>query len=334
MMHAAASMAAALLAAAAPAAAEPPAPLTLKLATLAPAGSAWHDLLRELGERWAEDSGGQVKVRIYPGGVQGNEGEVIRKLGINQLQAAALSNVGLHDLVTEPQALTVPLLFRDEAEMECAFGRVRPALEEAILRHGYVVVQWSHIGSVALYCDAPRRTPEELRGARVFVPQGDAAVADALRLAGLRPVMLAATDLVPALQTGMVECVNNVPLYALITRTFVKAPFLIDLPWGWMAGVTLVRSDAWQRIRPELRPRLLASAREVARQVDAEVRRLNREAVAAMQKQGLTLVPADPAAWRPTMEKTWEIFRGRVVPAAFFDEVRAARDACRAGAPP
>jgi len=312
-----------------PAQAAPPGPVTLKLATLAPSGSAWHDLLRELGQRWEAVSGGQVKMKIYAGGTQGNEGEVLRKLGINQLQAAAISNMGLHDLTPESSALTVPLLFRGEAEMECAFERVRPSLEAAILRKGYVVVQWSRIGAVNFYCDAPRPTPESMRGVKIFVPQGDAAVSDALRLAGMRPVMLAATDLVPALQTGMIECVNNVALYALTTRTFVKAPYVLDLPWGYMAGATLVRADAWQRIPAEVRPRLLEVAQAVAARVNAEVRRLDREAVAAMQKQGMTLVPADPEVWRPAMEKTWEIFRGQVVPAPFFDEVRAARDACR-----
>ena len=113
MHRTAAFLLAALLAA--PARAE--GPVTLKLATLAPSGSAWHELLRELGQRWEEASGGQVRLKVYAGGTQGNEGEVIRKLGINQLQAAALTNVGLHDMVPEASALTVPLLFRSEAEM-------------------------------------------------------------------------------------------------------------------------------------------------------------------------------------------------------------------------
>ena len=135
---------------AAPARAE--GPVTLKLATLAPSGSAWHELLRELGQRWEEASGGQVKLKVYAGGTQGNEGEVIRKMGINQLQAAAISNMGLHDLVREASALTIPVMFRDEAEMECAFERIRPALEAVILARGHVVVQST----------APKRTRELL----------------------------------------------------------------------------------------------------------------------------------------------------------------------------
>jgi TRAP-type C4-dicarboxylate transport system substrate-binding protein len=306
--------------------------VTLKLATLAPSGSAWHDLLRELGQQWEAASGGQVRLRIYAGGAQGSEGEVIRKLGIGQLQAAALTNVGLHDLVPEPQAVTTPLLFRDEAEMACAFERVRPRLDAALLEHGLVVVQWSTIGPLALYCNAPHRTPQALAGARIFAAEGDPGVAEAWRHAGLRPVVLSAMDIVPALQTGMIDCLNNVPLYALATRTFTKARYLIDLPWGFMVGATVVRRDAWERIPEPLRPRLLEAARRMGRRIDVEVRRLNAEALVAMRGQGLELVGVDVEAWRPAMERSWEVLRGRVVPAPFFDEVRAARDACRAGA--
>lgn len=327
-MSLARSLTAALLVAAAPAAR---AEITIKLATLAPTGSAWHDLLRELGQGWEAASGGQVRVKVYAGGTQGSEGETIRKLGIGQLQAAALTNVGLHDVVKEPQALTTPLLFRDEPEMACALARVRPRLEAVLAERGLVAVQWSTIGSLALYCDRARATPAELAGARIFAAQGDPGVEEAWRRAGLKPVVLAATDIVPALQTGMIECLNNVPLYALATRTFVKAPWVVDLPMGYILGVTVVRRDTWERVPAEVRPRLLEVAQALGARVDAEVRRLNVEALDAMRRQGLQVVRVDPEAWRPAMERSWAVLRGGVVPAPFFDEVLAARDACRAG---
>ena len=76
--------------------------VTIKLGTLAPNGSTWHNLLKEMGERWAEVSGGRVKLRIYPGGTQGSEGDMVRKMAVGQLQAAAITNVGMHDIVKEP----------------------------------------------------------------------------------------------------------------------------------------------------------------------------------------------------------------------------------------
>jgi TRAP-type C4-dicarboxylate transport system substrate-binding protein len=113
---------------------------------------------------------------------------------------------------------------------------------------------------------------------------------------------------------------------------FERANHMLDVPWSYMIGATLVRKDAWERIPADLRPKLAAIAAELGVKVDTEVRRLNVEAVGAMQKQGLDVVKGDPATWRAAIEKSWPVVRGGVVPADVFDQARQARDACRAAA--
>jgi TRAP-type C4-dicarboxylate transport system substrate-binding protein len=304
--------------------------VTIKLATLAPSGSAWHDLLRELAQRWEQASAGEVKVKVYAGGTQGNEGEMLRKMAIGQLQAVAVSNVGLHDVVAEPQALSVPLLFRDQVEMRCALDQVKVGLDAAFLKKQLVVLQWSQIGAVSFFCAHPYRTPQEMAKARLFAWEGDPATVEAWRAAGFQPVVLSSTDLVPALQTGMIDCVGNVPLYVLTARLHDRARYLIDLPWGHLMAATVIRQDVWERIPAALQPRLREIARELGTRIDAEVRRLDTDAMAAMRAQGLQVVTVDPAAWRPALERSWPALRGKAVPAVFFDEVVAARDGCRA----
>lgn len=304
--------------------------VTIKLGTLAPVGSAWHEALKEMGQRWKEASGGTVRLKVYAGGVQGDEGDMIRKLGIGQLQAAAVSNVGMHDIAPEPQAFSAPLLFRTEKEMQCAFRRVQGEVEAALERHGFVALQWSRVGTASFFCNAPLRTPEEMSRARIFAWEGDPAMVNAWRTAGLHPVVLSATDLVPALTTGMIDCVSNVPLYMLTSRAFERAPFLVDLPLGFLTGATIVRKDVWERIPADVRGRLLEISRELGARLDAEARTLEADAVRAMKGQGLEVVQVSAEAWRPTLQKSWSVIRGEVVPAAFFDRVKAARDACRA----
>jgi TRAP-type C4-dicarboxylate transport system substrate-binding protein len=303
--------------------------VTIKLATLAPSGSSWHDLLKELAMRWEQASGGQVRVKVYAGGTQGSESEMLRKLAVGQLQAVAVSNIGLHDVVAEPQALSVPLLFRDQVEMGCAMESVKGALDAAFLRQRLVVLQWSQIGAVSFFCTHPYRTPQELASAKLFAWEGDPATVEAWRLVGFHPVVLSSTDLVPALQTGMIDCLANVPLYVLTARLHEKARYQIDLPLGYMAAATVVRLDAWERVPAELRPRLLEIARELGARIDAEVHRLDTDAMAALRKQGLQVVPVNAAEWRPVLEKSWPALRGKAVPAEFFDQVVAARDVCR-----
>jgi TRAP-type C4-dicarboxylate transport system substrate-binding protein len=168
--------------------------------------------------------------------------------------------------------------------------------------------------------------------ARVFAWEGDPGMVKAWRSAGLRPVVLSSTDLLAALTTGMVDCVSSVPLYMLTTRAFEKARHLVDLPLGPIIGATIVRKEVWERIPPDVRPRLVQIAREEGAKVDAEIRRLNANAVEAMKGQGLSVDPVDPGAWRAVMEKTWAVIRGEVVPAEFFDALLGARDACRRSA--
>jgi len=302
----------------------------VKLGTLAPVGSTWHELLKELAERWAQASGGKVKLRVYAGGTQGNEGEMIRKMGVGQLQGAAVTSVGLHDVIAEPQALATPVMFDSPEEAQAVLSKLEPRLDALLEKKGYVALTWGVLGAIKLFCTKPYRTPAEAAGAKLFVWEGDPGSVQAWKAAGFTPVVLSSTDVVTSLQTGMVSCIPNIPLYVLTARLFEKASYMIDVPWGWLVGATVVRKDAWEKIPADLRPQLAEIARELGKKVDVEVARLNTDAVAAMKKQGLNVVEVDQAVWRGMAEKSWPVVRGRVVPEAFFDEVKALRDAGRA----
>ncbi len=314
------------LAIAAPASAQE---ITIKLGTLAPSGSTWHNLLKELADRWAQASGGKVKLRIYPGGTQGSEGDMVRKMAVGQLQAAAITNVGMHDIAKEPQALSMPGMIESEAEFNAVFPKVEPQLDRILEGKGYVPLQWSQVGFIRIFCTKGYRTPADMADAKMFAWDGDPASVEAWKAGGFHPVVLSSTDVVPSLQTGMINCIANVPLYLLTARLFERANHMIDVPWGYLIGATLIRKDAWEKVPADLRPKLLAIARELGARVDAEVHKLNDDAVAAMKKQGLQVVEVDPGPWRAAAEKAWPVVRGKVVPTAFFDEVVRLRDAYR-----
>jgi TRAP-type C4-dicarboxylate transport system substrate-binding protein len=323
-------LAAALLALALPTASRAQ-QVQIKLGTLAPTGSTWHELLKELAERWSQASGGNVKLRVYAGGTQGNEGEMIRKMAVGQLQGAAVTTVGLHDIAPEPQALATPVMFDSADEVKQALVKLEPKLDALLEKKGYVALTWGAIGALKLFCTQAYRTPAEAAGAKIFAWEGDPASVKAWKAAGFNPVVLSSTDVITSLQTGMIQCIPNVPLYVLTARLFEKAPYMIDIPWGWLVGATVIRKDAWDKIPADLRPKLITIARELGKKVDDEVAKLNTDAVSAMEKQGLKVVKVDPGPWRAMAEKAWPVVRGEVVPAPFFDEVKAVRDGIRAG---
>ena len=59
--------------------------IVIKIATLAPEGTEWHGLLVELGQEWKKATDGEVRLRIYPGGVVGDERDMVRKIRFVQI---------------------------------------------------------------------------------------------------------------------------------------------------------------------------------------------------------------------------------------------------------
>ena len=196
-----------------------------------PKGSTWHELLKEMAEKWEQASNGQVKLRIYAGGTQGNEGEMVRKMAVGQLQGAAVTTVGLHDIAAEPQALTVPLMFETAAAAEGAFDT--SAQVDAAREEGLRGAHWGRIGAIKLFCTRPsRRRPtrprQDLRvGGRPGERQGLEGRRASTRSCSPPPTST------PRCRPGMIECIPNVPLYVLTARLFEKAPYMIDVSWSY-----------------------------------------------------------------------------------------------------
>ena len=302
--------------------------VTIKLGTLAPQGSTWHALLKELGEKWSEASGGKVKLKIYAGGTQGSEGDMVRKMGVGQLQAASITNVGLHDVVPEPMIFSAPGLF-DERDYRDVFPKLEAQLNASLDAKGYVVLSWAQVGTVSIFCTKPYATPEAAADAKFFAWDGDPASVEVFKLIGFRPVVLSSTDIVPSLQTGMISCISQVPAYVLTARLFDKANYMVDYPWAYLVGATVVKKDAWEKIPADLRPKLLAITKEINARIDAEVKRLNEDAVVAMKKQGLNVVKVEPGPWEKAAQRSWPAVRGKVVSEAFFDQAVKLRDDAR-----
>lgn len=297
----------------------------IKLGTLAPRGSTWETLLKEMGQKWSEASGGKVKLVIYAGGVAGNEGDMVKKMRIGQLQAVALTTVGMHDITPEPQALDVPMMIDSFDILDYVMQRLEPRLDSILDSKGYVAIGWSEVGFVRFFSTQRFSSMSDFsHKAKVFGWEGDPASIEAWRAGGFSPVVMSSTDIVPSLQTGLINTVALAPLYAFTSRIFERAKYMLDMKWGVLTGATVVRKDVWDRVPAELRPQLLAISHDYSRKIAAEVRRMDADALTQMKAQGLQIVePTDVAAFQRAADAAYQIIRGKVVPAAMFDEVKA-----------
>ena len=302
----------------------------IKLGTLAPVGSTWHQLLEEMGQKWKEASNGEVELKVYAGGTLGNEGDMVRKMGIGQLQGASITTIGLHEITPEPQVVDVPLMCDSVEEYEYIQGKLQPDLEAALLAKKFQVIQWGEVGFARFFSTKPYKTPEEMASGKVFTWEGDPDAVAAWKAMGLKPVVISSTDIVPSLQTGMINIITDPPLYVYTARLYERAKYMLDLNWGYLTGATIVRKDSWDKIAPEVQAKLLTIAAEYGKKTSVEVRKMNDDAMAKMKESGLEVVKPDLAAWQAAYAKAEKVIRGKVVPEALYDKAKALQKEFRA----
>jgi TRAP-type C4-dicarboxylate transport system substrate-binding protein len=308
-------------------------PVVIKMATLAPDGSSWYKVLQDMGERWKKATDGAVTLRIYPGGVAGDEDAVIRKMRVGQLQAAAVTGIGLSYLDRSFYALHVPMMYASDEEFDYVRDRVSPILEKRLEEKGMVVINWGDAGWVHFFGKKPFTRPDEVKAMKLFVWSGDTNLIQLYKETGFNPVPLSSIDILPGLQTGLINAFDTTPLAALAFQWFGLAPHMADLRWVPLTGATIIDKKAWLSIPENLRPKILEAGREAGKHLRAEIRRLNDEAVKVMTKNGLKVshVPPDvQAQWRKIVEDVYPRIRGKIIPADMFDMALKYRNEYRA----
>ena len=307
----------------------------IKMGTLAPDGSPWHQALQLMGERWRKISAGQVKLVIYPGGVLGDEPDMVNKMRIGQIQAAGLSGAGLSGIEPGVMALQIPMMFDSYEELDYVRERVAPRLEKMVEARGYVVLNWGDVGWVHFFTTRPATRMGDMRKMKLLTLAGDNDTLELWKANGFRAVPLAATDILTGLQTGLVEAVPNTPLFALLDQSFGIARNMIDVKWAPLIGATVITRRMWDSLPAAQRSDMMKAAREAGVSLRDGIRKMGDEAIVTMQKRRLQVIHADAAAlaeWRREAEGVYPKLRGGQVPAELFDEVRKLRDEYRSAA--
>jgi TRAP-type C4-dicarboxylate transport system substrate-binding protein len=316
--------------AATPAEAQPV--LRIKMATLVPDGSSWHQILKETAEEWKTISGGRVVITLFAGGVAGDDPDVVRKMRIGSLNAGVLTAVGVSEIDRSVYALGVPMMYSGYDEVYAVLEKMRPRLESAMEAKGFIVLNWADGGWVQFFTQTPAPTPEALKQQKLFTWAGDSEAVELWKSLGFRPIPLPSTEIATALQTGLVNAIGVPPQIAVISQFFNHAKNMTDVRWNMLLGATVISKAAWEKIPADIRPALLEATRKAGEKLRDEVRKTGPRDIDAMKKRGLNVVAVDAKGleeWRKTAEGVYPRIRGGIVPADAFDEAMRYRDEYR-----
>ena len=297
----------------------------LRLGTLAPKNSLYHRQLLEVGDAWRTAQGAGAKYVVFPDGSQGGETELARRMRIGQLQGALLSVVGLHEIEPSISALqAMPLLFKSWEEVDYVREKMRPAMEKKFFDKGFVVLAWGDAGWVRFFSKDPAFRPDDYKKMKFFAWGGEADQQEIMKSLGYTPVPLETSDILPSVQTGMINVVPSTPYFALASQIYTMAPNMLEINWAPIVGALVVTKKAWDDMSPATQEVVRAAGEKAGAQIRSKARLEVEEAVDAMKKRGLTVNRPNSEQmreWNELADKLYPRIRGTLVPAETFDEV-------------
>jgi TRAP-type C4-dicarboxylate transport system substrate-binding protein len=309
----------------------------LRFATLVPRGSLYHRVLLEVGDAWRHAAGGDAGFTVFTDGVQGDELDIVRRMRIGQLNGAMISVVGLEGIEPGVAALQyMPLMFRSWEEVDAASKRLRPLLEKRIAERGFIVLYWGEAGWVRFFTKTPAVRPGDFQRLKLFSWSGSPAQVELMRTLGYRPVVLETADILPGLQTGLIDAVPVIASYALASQIDAIAPYMLDIHWVPIVGAAVVTRQAWDGMTPAAQQALRQASVKAAESLRAERERADQAAIAAMRTRGLhvqTLTPDTLGEWQQVVANAYPRIRGGMVPADVFDLVQQTISDFRNGRP-
>lgn len=306
----------------------------LKIATLAPEGSTWMNLMGELDAQVREKTDGEVGLRFYPGGIQGEDLVVLRKIRAGQLHGGGFTGVGLGEIAPSLRVMELPFLFQNAAEVHAVHEKLDPLFERTLHDAGYTLVGWAEVGFVYLYSKTPVASAADLKGQKVWLWEGDPLAEAFLHAAGVAPVPLSITDVLTSLQTGLITTVYITPYGCIGMQWFSRVAYTTDIPLTFSTGAVVVTNEAWDRIPAAYQPVVRELCDSYFGKLTEATAADDRKSMEVIAKSGVKTV-TPPAQEIELFHRIGESVRAQLVGKLYdqstLDQVLAALEEYRAG---
>jgi TRAP-type C4-dicarboxylate transport system substrate-binding protein len=275
----------------------------IKVATLAPEGSTWMKTMHKIDDDVRAKTQNRVGFKFFPGGVQGDEKDVIRKMRNGQVHGAAFTGFGLGSIVPEVRVLELPFMFDNLDELDYVRTQTNDYYEKAFDEKGYTLFGWTDVGFVYLFTKNPVHSPNDMAAQLWWIWSGDPLAEIFFKAFKIAPIPLAAPDVLTSLQTGVVDAVYASPLACVALQWYSRVKYMSDMPITHGISAVVVSKKSLAGVSDAD----LAVIKEISHQhladLTAKTRVQNNEAIEEIKKEGVQVVPVDPAARKEFAER-------------------------------
>ena len=262
----------------------------IKFSTLAPEGSTWMKVMRDPDKDIQESTKGALKFKIFPGGVSGDEKDVLRKMRLGQIHSAAFTGVGLGEILPSIRVLDLPFLVKSYKEVDYLRKNLYQFFYDSFEKKGFILLAWSEVGFIYFFSKEKIASIQDMKKLKMWVWEGDPLASAFFKAIGVNPIPLSLLDVHTSLQTGLIKSAYTSPLGVVALQWFTKTRFMLDLPMTNATAAILIKKKFYDKLPKEMQNILKQKTEEYMRRLIILTRKDNNESIAVLKKNGIELV--------------------------------------------
>ncbi|MEW5951421.1 MAG: TRAP transporter substrate-binding protein DctP [Elusimicrobia bacterium] len=296
----------------------------VKFATLAPEGTSWTKTLRQFADEVKNKTSERVIVKIYSGGISGDEKDVVRKIRIGQLNAAGFTGFGIGEIAPEIRVLDAPFLFSNSSETDKIYSKFSQEFEEIFLKKGFVLLGWCEVGEVYVFSKSPIEKMSDFSKIKMWLWEGDPIAEETFKELKANLIPLSITDVMTSLQTGMIDAVYGTPNTIIPLQWHSKMKYALDLPITNASGAILISKKTLDSMQAQDSKVLTESAKKYFKNLNDISRKENAKAVQTLKSKGIIFIkpsPQETQEFKKAGESARKRLASKVYPSSLLEKI-------------
>jgi TRAP-type C4-dicarboxylate transport system substrate-binding protein len=252
----------------------------LKFATLMPTGTAWSKILDDWTKELEEKSNGRIKVRMYSGGVMGDEPDVLRKIRKGQLHGGLFTGYGIGRIYSPARVLEMPFLFKNVNESDY--------LEAGFRKSGFELLGWPEVGFIHFFSTKRITSIDDIKKLRIWLWQGDPLGEAFFKAASINPIPLSIMDVYTQLSArhGSIDTVYTSTFGAIALQWYSKLKYATHIPLTNGIGGVVVSNRFYNKLPADLQQLLKTTAKTMSDEIRLNAREENRKSIGILGRSG------------------------------------------------
>jgi TRAP-type transport system periplasmic protein len=258
----------------------------LRVATLVPRDSDLARSFLKLDKALRNASQGTWGIHLYPGGIAGDEPDVLRKMKIGQMDASIITTTGLSHIVRETAVLDSPGVIHNYREFDAVTSAMHDEWAHSFEREGWKLIAWSDAGQYRWFSRGPVERPSDLKERRPRLWPASFILKEIYRVIGCNGVPLGVPEVYGALQTHMVDTVISTASALVALQWHATLNYVTQQTFGILINGLVMNGSRWRSLPAEVGQMLVTEANKLIAAERLETRAADDRAYELLLQRG------------------------------------------------